>query len=80
MAMGWVERPVSAALGGFVNDAVDASAADVFIEAVIFDDGAEVRPLADPVAFLDDPAVHVDDVEATVWAGGGIDWAEIGIP
>ena len=76
---GGEEFRVFVAFGGVVDETVDAAAADVFVEAVLFDDAAEVGAGADPVALLDDAAVDVDYVEAAVGAGGHVERAEVGV-
>ena len=68
-----------AGLEVLVDQPPDAAAADVLVHAVLLDDLAQVAALADPVPFLDDAAVHVDDVEAAVGAGGHVDRAEVGV-
>lgn len=50
----------------FVDEAVDAALADVFIEPPFVDDTTQVAALPSPVALLDDSAVHVDDGHAAV--------------
>ena len=52
----------------FVHEAPDAAVAIDLIQAILLDDLAEVAAVLDPVAFLDDAAIHVHEVEAAVRA------------
>ena len=60
-----------------VDEPVDASALDVFGEAVVIDDAAQVAAGLGPVALLDDAAVHVNNVEGSVRTGLGVHRAEV---
>ena len=81
--LGWrlIEHPgLRSAVCGFVFDTVNTSTANVFFEFVLFDDITQVGAAADPVSLLDNPSVHVYQVEASVGPGGTVDRAKIGIP
>jgi hypothetical protein len=62
-----------------VDETPDAAFGVDFVHAVLLDDFAEVAAFAHPVALLDDAAIHVDEVEATVGAVGHVDDAEIAV-
>ena len=58
-------------------DTVNSSTTNILVQFVLLNDAAQVRSLANPVAFLDDAAVHIDDVQASVGASRTIDGTEV---
>ena len=58
-------------------NAPDPAVLNVIVEAV----GDDVAPAVgvQPRSILDDTAIHVGDVEAAVWALGGIDEAAVDV-
>ena len=62
-----------------VNQPPDPAPAGVLVEAISLDHRAQVGVRPRPVPLLDDTAVHVHDVKATVRPGGHVDRTKIRI-
>src|SRR5262245_22802960 len=52
-----------------VNDLIDPAAAMKFIVTFLLDDATEITPFVYSLALLDDPAIHVDDVQTAIRSG-----------
>ena len=68
-----------ARLGGFVDEAPDSAVTEDILESVLFDHLAEIGSTSDPISFLNNPAIHIDDVERSIGGVGEIDRSEASV-
>ena len=61
----------------FMVDAVDTATTNVFVQFVLLNHTSQVRSFANPIAFLNDPSVDVDQVQTSVGARRTIDRTKI---
>ena len=62
-----------------VHEAPDAAMTVNLIEAILLDDFTQITSVLHPITFLDDPAIHIDEVKAAIWSVDHVDDAEIRI-
>ena len=60
-----------------VRETQDAAFADVVLKAIFFNLATQEAAFLDPVAFLDDPAIHVHDVDGAIRPSGHVHGAEV---
>ena len=80
LSRGFLEHPrLRAGLKVIVDEAPNTAMAGDLVHRVLLDDLPQVATFAHPVAFLDNAAVHVDEVEAAVGTNGHVHDAEVRI-
>ena len=68
-----------AGLKVIVDQAPNTTMASDLIQRVLLDDLTQVTAFAHPVTFLDNAAVHIDEVEAAVGTDGHVHDTEVGV-